>query len=260
MKQSLLWEINRADLPAPSYLFGTMHTKSKQAFGFQPSVFEKIEACEAFANEFKLDDADPIAMQEALKMPNGTTLKDYISPKKLAKIQRIIRKAFGVNIEALIYHKPFLITNLLTDKILAEEQQQALDVYLLEYAKKAGKQIMGIETFQEQLDILYQIPLKYQVKSLIDIAKNVKKYRKKLLYMADLYETADIQCIFKATKKNSGKLRKLMLYHRNEVMAKRIAQLVKEQSLFAAIGAAHLGGEKGVLKLLKQQDFLLKAV
>jgi uncharacterized protein YbaP (TraB family) len=54
-------------------------------------------------------------------------------------------------------------------------------------------------------------------------------------------------------KKNAKGLRKMMLYHRNEVMAGRIAALARQQSLFAAIGAGHLLGGKGVLRLLKKE-------
>ena len=259
-KQSLLWQISKAHLAAPSYIFGTMHIQNQKAFGFKDIVYEKIKACEHFANEFNLEDTDAIAMQAALALPSGKTLHDYISPKKFAKIQSILKKTFGVDIALFIHHTPMLIINLLTNKILSEDHQLALDLHLLAYAQAEGKHITGIETFQEQLDILQKIPLKYQVKSLIDTASNVKKYRQKLLYLASLYQTADIQKIFKATKKNTGQLRKMMIYRRNYIMAERIALLVQKQSLFAAIGAAHLGGQKGVLRLLKRKGFSIKAV
>ena len=43
-------------------------------------------------------------------------------------------------------------------------------------------------------------------------------------------------------------------------MADKIAEIISEKSLFAAIGAGHLGGKKGVLYLLKKKGFELRAV
>ncbi|MCC6727171.1 MAG: TraB/GumN family protein, partial [Saprospiraceae bacterium] len=42
---------------------------------------------------------------------------------------------------------------------------------------------------------------------------------------------------------------------RNQVMAERIAALIRQQPTFVAIGAAHWGGGKGVLRGLKQKGF-----
>jgi uncharacterized protein YbaP (TraB family) len=78
--------------------------------------------------------------------------------------------------------------------------------------------------------------------------------------MTTLYLEGDIQKLYKATKKGSGKLRKILLFNRNKIMANRIDQFAKEETFFAAIGAGHLGGEKGVLRLLKLKGWKVKPV
>jgi uncharacterized protein YbaP (TraB family) len=74
------------------------------------------------------------------------------------------------------------------------------------------------------------------------------------------YETSDIQKIFKSAKKSTKGLRKVLLYDRNKIMAQRIAVMAKEQSIFVAIGAGHLGGQKGVLRLLKKNGLKIRPV
>ena len=59
--------------------------------------------------------------------------------------------------------------------------------------------------------------------------------------------------ILKKVKKTAGSMRDALLYDRNIIMADRIEELGSQSSLFAAIGAGHLGGKKGVLRLLKQK-------
>lgn len=259
-KQSLLWKITKEDLSYPSYLFGTMHVRHSKAFQFNDLAEEKIKCCDTFATEFDLAKVDMDALFEAFALPDNKTLHDYISPKKFQKIQRILIKTFGVDLNFFILKKPALITNIISDKILSEEGAIALDQYLHEFATAQEKQIVGIETFEEQLEIMQKMPLDKQIQGLIALARNPTKYRQKVLKTADLYQTGNPQHIYKVAKKGAGDLRKILLYKRNHIMTERIAALVNKQSLFAAIGAGHLAGKQGVLRLLKLQGFTLKPV
>lgn len=252
--------MTREDITSPSYLFGTMHVRHEKAFKFNELAQGKIRDCDTFATEFDLSKVDMEALYQAFALPSGKTLHDYIPPKKFEKIQRIIFKCFKVDLNYFIHKKPALATNIISDKILSQEGQVALDQHLHQYAVAEGKQIVGIETFEEQLVVMKKMPLDKQVKGLIALARNPKKYRKKILQTADLYETGDPQRIYKTAKKGAADLRKTLLYRRNHIMAERIAILAKQQSLFAAIGAGHLVGKHGVLRLMKQEGFRLQAI
>ena len=50
------------------------------------------------------------------------------------------------------------------------------------------------------------------------------------------------------------------LHNRNKNWLPKIIKLIHEQSTFVAVGAAHLGGEKGLLNLLKEEGYTLKPV
>jgi uncharacterized protein YbaP (TraB family) len=113
---------------------------------------------------------------------------------------------------------------------------------------------------EEQFQVLEKIPLEEQLKMLLSIGKNIKRYRRHILHSAELYQKSDLRRLSKSVAKNTGKLRKELIYKRNEVMAERIAALASETSIFAAIGAGHLGGGKGVLRLLKKKGLKVKPV
>jgi len=98
------------------------------------------------------------------------------------------------------------------------------------------------------------------VAALWSMVKNVSRFRKNLLNLSKLYQEGNIAKILKSAKKSTGKLRKMMIYDRNEIMATRIAHLAKEQTIFASVGAGHLSGKKGVLRLLKQEGFRIKPI
>ena len=74
------------------------------------------------------------------------------------------------------------------------------------------------------------------------------------------YLDADLRSLYIYTKKSLGKSRNHLLYKRNERLADRMVTIGKESSLFAAVGAAHLWGKFGVIRLLKKKGFQVKPV
>lgn len=257
-KHTLLWRIEGENLPGPSYLFGTMHVRDSRMFDAVEQVKEKISACQSFAAEFNLDEAalqTPPALN--FQLPQGQSLRNLIPPRRYQRLRKILLKTAHIDIDFFQNAPPFFIVNLIAERILIADMPVSLDEHLWNYAKSQGKTMHGVETFGEQMAVLEKISLNEQVKMLIDMTRNVSRYRKHLLHMAELYQKKDVQRLFKTVKKSSRGLRKILLYRRNEVMAARIAALAKEQPTFAAIGAAHLGGGKGVIRLLKKQGLKL---
>ena len=237
-----------------------MHVRDEKAFVFEDAANEKIIECDALAIEVNLEEADLNLTEFSLDLPEGTTLESLMSPKKYQKVQKMLRKLSGMELTQFNNSLPIIVSNFMTDLILSKDRMVSLDHSLWKFAKEHGKVTLGIETLQEQMEIMFKIPLEYQVKNLIEVSKDFKKYRKQVLGLAKLYGEGDVQKIFKKAKKSSGKLRKLMLYDRNIIMANRISNMVEEQTMVCAVGAAHLGGKKGLIRLLKLQGFQLKPV
>lgn len=258
-KQSLLWKIDGEGLPGPSYVFGTMHVMDQRAFKYRESVYATIADCDLFATEFPLNEMGSFTGAEVLSLPDGMTLEDLMTPKKYLKLRKIFKKAAGIELNLFRHSLPIMVTNILTEQILSKDMPVSLDEHLWNYAQNLGKELTGIETFREQIDILQKIPLDYQLESLIGIGKNFKRYRKDLLKMANLYENGDLMQLHKKGKKGAQGLRRLLIHDRNEIMAGRIAGIASEKTVFCAIGAGHLAGKKGILRLLKLKGFKVRA-
>ncbi len=258
-KNSLIWKIEGKNI-STSYLIGTMHVKDAMAFGRLEDMKYAIGICDVFAIEFNLEEANHNMSASGMDLPEGQTLELLLGTKKFNKMKKSIQKSFGFDIAFFNHSKPILLSNIITEKILSDDMQSSLDETLWLYAKEKEKVTLGVETFQEQLDILDQIPLEYQIKQLKEIAKNVSKFRKEIISMAKLFEKEDISKLYKKVKKSSGALRKIMLYDRNINMADRMAKMMEENTSCFAIGAGHLSGKKGVIKLLKDKGLKVKPV
>ncbi|MEN0050282.1 MAG: TraB/GumN family protein, partial [Bacteroidota bacterium] len=223
-KQSLLWQIHSESSPIPSYVFGTMHIKNDNFFSHLERVYTAIDEVEYYAAEYDLSEAQQGLSPLLFQLPNGKVLLDYIAEKKYQKLQKIIQKAFEIDLNQVQDLLPIFITNLLTQHILAQNSSISLDEYLWNYAQQQEKKCTGVELFQEQIEILQNIEVEKQIKMLLDIGKNVSKYRKQILRLSEIYQKGDARLLYQLTKKSSGKLRKLMLYERNKIMANRIAE------------------------------------
>ncbi|HMO40509.1 MAG TPA: TraB/GumN family protein [Saprospiraceae bacterium] len=251
ISNTLLWQLSGDALPGVSYLFGTMHVKDERAFRHLNAVYAAMEQCAAFAAEFDLDATDSGISPHIFSLPEGKTLQDYIPPRKYRKMRAILLKTVGIDPDFLQYNQPILLANLIEEQIMMQDMPWPLDQHLWRHAAAREKTMLGIETLEEQVDILRQIPIEQQAASLLATTRHFTRYRRGLLAMAHWYETGNIRQLYQAARRGARGMRKLLLYNRNALMADRIMAMIATQTTFCAIGAAHLAGGKGVLRLLK---------
>ena len=57
-----------------------------------------------------------------------------------------------------------------------------------------------------------------------------------------------------------GKIRKLMIYDRNEAMTMSIIELFNTKPSFVSVGVAHIPGKKGILSLLRQKGYKIQKI
>jgi uncharacterized protein YbaP (TraB family) len=257
-KNSLLWEVTPPQQNTPSYLFGTMHVRDERVFASIDKLAIYLQECDAFAAEFDFQEIDIDALEQASSLPDHISLSTALSPKIYNKLEKIVARETQQPLELFERRSPMFLLNLLAEVQLSAEQQVALDKLLYNLAQQANKTILGLETFEEQLAVFKQVNLKEQYRSLKQVATNFKRYRRSLHQVTQAYFEGNITKLYQQSKRSIGSLRRILLYERNAVMAERFEAYTQEQSLFAAIGAGHLAGAKGVLRLLKHKGYRLR--
>ncbi len=259
-KKTLLWKLENSKKDQQSYVFGTMHVRDLRAFKYRDLVESKILECDTYAAEINMEEVDHMLMADSMDLPENQTLSSILKPKNYKKVDKIFKKLVGIPLAHFERSQPLLILNIITERLLSSDMPLSLDATLHQFAVQNEKITLGIESFEEQIEILNKISIDFQKKSLVWMAKNFKKFRKQLLTMTADYETSDIQKLYNAANKNAKGLRKILLFDRNKIMAKRIAAMANEQSIFVSIGAGHLSGQKGVLRLLKKEGFKIRPI
>jgi uncharacterized protein YbaP (TraB family) len=252
---SLLWAItdNRGN---QSYLFGTMHVRSQVAHRFMVHLDYYISKAEVYAAEMNLAEFDPQVMQETTILSKQYNICTLVRPKKWKKLRQSILKSFDIDLDMYSRRHPFLISTVIAESLLSNDEQDSLDQAMWDLAKSYDKICTGLESFRDQMLIIKQVSVSESVKQILDIGRNPGRFRRNMNKMIDYYVDQDITKLYKASRKQLQGLRKLMLFDRNARMAKRMAELMADQTtVFAAVGAAHLAGRKGMLSLLKSMGY-----
>ncbi len=257
-KQSLLWKITAPNGGPDSYLFGTMHVRDLRAFGWLDLAKRYVGECEVFATEFDFSEMDADALSVALELPEGKDLQQWLSPQAWKNLDRYAHKKLGTDAEVFRHQHPMNVSTALSMAFLLEESAHSLDETLWQHARSLGKSTTGVETFADQLDTLNKIPFEQHLKGLTWLLKNYGRHKTRLQKMMRRYADGDIQALYQSAKKDAKGMRKILIYRRNALMNKRFAEIAQQQSLFCAVGAGHLAGGKGMLRLLKKAGFSVR--
>ncbi len=257
-KNTLLWKIINRSTLVESYIYGTVHLRDDKVYFLLDELKALIEKCDVFIAEYKLDDAGNPEIMNMLHIPDGKHIRDLIPEKKYIKLRKQIFKSFKLDLDMIGYFKPMVIENILTEMIFDEDYEFPMDIVLWNYAKESGKEMLGAESTDGQIEIMRKLSVGQQMKSLISIGRNPAKFRKKIKKIIEYYRDQNIKELHKKALKSLGKFKKILVYDRNIRIVDTIDKYAKNKKVFAAIGAGHLYGEKGILRLLKQKGYKIK--
>jgi uncharacterized protein YbaP (TraB family) len=78
--------------------------------------------------------------------------------------------------------------------------------------------------------------------------------------MREVYHSQDIDRmqVLMAEQEMSSDMMDALINRRNETMASRFIELTSTAKVFCAVGAGHLGGEAGMIRLLREKGYELK--
>jgi len=260
----LLWKISRPGT-TPSYLFGTMHSEDAGVIDLAPAVESAFTGCRQVILEVNLDTNAMIAGSTAMLLTDGRRLSEIVGEALFERTAAALQSR-GIP-EALADHmKPWAAATALT--MPAPETGRVLDVVLFQRAQQSGKPIHGLETITEQLEVFEGLPLDDQVALLRDAVEQfsgIDAMNAELLAAYKRQDLATMMAINEAAmatgdQRLAGEFQRRLIVDRNHRMADRMEPWLQQGGAFVAVGALHLPGEQGLIRLLEQQGYSVRAV
>jgi uncharacterized protein YbaP (TraB family) len=214
----------------------------------------------------ELDMDDPKMMPEMMKsmyMTDGSTLKTLMSEFDYQKVSQFFKDSLKTNIGMMDKMKPFVLSSMTIPKLIACPSQSYEETFV-KMAKNENKEVLGLETVQEQFGAMDKMGMKKQADlMLVKMIENWNDGKQELKQLITDYKNQDVEALYADmadSKTMDAEFEGSLLENRNKNWISKIKTITKEKPTFFAVGAGHLGGKKGVIALLRNEGFTVKAV
>lgn len=254
--QSLLWKITGNTLSSPSYLYGTIHIKDKRVFEWQDPVYARLGECSVYAGELDLNMDNIMKAAGYMLLPEGQTLHDRFTAEEYNLVKDAVKSCSGYELALLDKLKPISLVALCFSVNGTEELEATVDELLYKKAVEGGKQIIGLETVEEQVVLLDKIPDSY----VLEYFRNLDEQEREFNNLIRFYRNADLDSLWlmMQDEESGSMLNDEMIRARNHRMTERIVPLIRKQSTFIAVGSGHLPGNEGIIALLRNEGYVVE--
>lgn len=257
LENSLLWEVSGNGLSKPSYLYGTVHMICSGDYFLSDKTKKAFDASDKLVLEINFSDPKEIAvLQEASTKVEPITKK--LNAEQLTKLEEILKSTTGFSVSQLDNYGLAGAMSLVTMKNYGCEDIKRYELEFMEMAKKTNKGVGGLESVQSQLSAIGNAYSNDEMISFLKefdaqvTAKVVKAYKDE--------NVSDLYTILTDKKFASKTTNKVILDDRNNNWVKDMPQMMQTESVFFAVGSAHLGGEEGVISLLRKAGYSVKPI
>lgn len=265
MKQSsLLWKIEGQDIPKGSYLFGTMHLIEKNYFIFPDKLEKLVKKSDQLVMELA-------GMPNQLEALNLVQLKegsffDYFTPEQTDTIlqwakteMKMSEAGFRASMTKM---KPFVVVQMATQMHFMGKTE-SYEMTFEKIARENNVTILGLETLEQQMAIFDNLSKEQQTEMVMEGIRNMEKSLQQTEQMQKLYSGQNVDSLFLMIQEEGETITEEMsdfLDKRNKNWVPQIKEMIKEKKTFIAVGAGHLGGPNGVIRLLEKEGYTLTPV
>jgi uncharacterized protein YbaP (TraB family) len=258
---AIYWELSR-DGKASGYLLGTIHSEDPRVLDFAEPFIEQLNANRVFAMEMVPDLPTLTRLTEYMHYQDGTLLAERIGAERFARVRSALSD-YSLPPDWIAGMKVWAA--MMTLSVPPPKTGLFLDFSLSLRAAGAGLKVVGLETLEQQLSFLEEMPIEQQL-ALLDQA--LDEYGRVVEYhdqMVERYLAGDLQALAAQVEEQlAGLPPETQRYFvaegieaRNLRMLASLLPLLEDGPVFVAVGALHLPGEAGLITLLRGRGYEL---
>jgi uncharacterized protein len=261
--RGLLWAVT-APGGEKSYVLGTIHSGEPSVLELRPPVEKAFSESRHYVMEFIPDAAAMKQLQASMLYPSGEQLADALPDSLYRQVVEAMAER-GVPEASTTRMRPWVLLMILNMPV--NTSGQILDNQLYQRALAEGKQITGLETAEEQLDVLSDWPQDKINAWLADTVVHLDELEAMQGALLGAWLDRDLKRLQEISNSmefgdeaDNAAFTKRLVDERNVRMVERMVPSLKEGDAFVAIGALHLPGEQGVLNLLRKRGYRLEVL
>lgn len=278
----ILYRISGKGLEKPSYIVGTYHLAPASFADSIPGMKTAIEGTQQVCGELDMMDAfkpeNAARLMQSQMLPEGTTLSSLLTAEQLERLNKLLLDVMGSNLNDEAFAAqidkmtPAALSTTLSlssymKKVESFNPMELIDNYFQMLALQNGKAVKGFETVDFQMGVLFGAPLEKQVNDLMCMVDHFEDTEEMVNLITTAYFSQNLTLIEEAMEQESkidcGTTEEdedILINNRNRNWVELMPDMMAEQPTLFVVGAGHLCGEKGVLKLLEKAGYTIEGM
>ena len=266
----------------PSYIVGTYHLAPASFADSIIGMDQAIEQTNQVCGELDMMDAfkpeNAACLMQSQLLPEGVTLPSLLTDEQIARVNALLLEVMGTNLEDEAFAaqmgkmKPVVLATTLSLMSYMKQAQgfnpmDLLDNYFQTQALQNGKSVKGFETVDFQMNVLYGSDMEKQVTELMCMVDHFEESSKLVDRITAAYFSQNLQELEALLEEemngecaSTPEDEAILLDNRNENWVGMMPDMMAEKPTLFVVGAGHLCGEKGVLKLLEKAGYTIEGV
>ena len=204
-ESSLLWKIDGPGVKKGCFLFGTMHLIEKDYFVFPKSLQQIVKKTGVLIMELN-GTPKQATVKSSLQLQVGSFF-DFFTKEQSDSIVRwaaanlhMDSSNFCTFIQPM---KPFVMAQLMA-QIQFKKSVESYEMTFENLAKNEGIPIVGLETVEEQLKFIDQLPIATQVSMVMETIRLGDKSHAKLIELEQTYQSQNIDALHQLMQDETG--------------------------------------------------------
>lgn len=265
-KKHFLWSV-KSDTNTV-YLLGSLHVLGKDSYPLGDAyervfVDSEIVVFEVDPGELEKPETIQFILKKAA-LEKGKTLEDVISPEAYEQAKKEL-KEMGADINMFTLTKPWFVALTATILKLSKmgfDPEYGVDRYFYEKAAKSGKEVRGLETAQYQIELIASLGDESHDDVLLHTLKDLDVIEIELPNLVGSWQRGDGQqfqdLIFRSYVDYPSVYQKLFVDRNNNWLPYIEGYLKEDKNYLVVVGAGHLVGNEGLVKLLSDKGYTVE--
>lgn len=256
-----LWRVTSDE--GTIHLMGSVHLLTEDAYPLAPTMQAAIEQAERVAFEVDLDSMQAMAptMMQAGMYQSDSTLQQAVSDSTYALLEGAL-DTLQIPMAQMNRMRPWFASLTLTSVMLQRSGYKTslgLDMHVYQKARERELDVLGLETFEEQLSILASASSSDPDAYLRYTLENLDESMDQIDRIMNAWKSGDVGAV--ASVMNEGmdafpQMREQLLIQRNRNWIPGIEALMSSpENTLVVVGAGHLVGEGSVVEMLEQKGY-----